>query len=83
MSLINTVMPKILLTLITAFSMMMAVGCTTTPKAVQESALTPSETVIPASSDNEQVCTTDCEEGEDGVNRYKYYLGILSVFLMG
>ncbi len=36
----------------------------------------------PLSQQADPACDADCRE-EDGTNRYQYYLGILSVFILG
>ncbi len=47
-------------------------GCTIAPKASSDAAAVKNLT---------SVCEDQCED--DDANRYQYYLGILSVFLMG
>ncbi len=47
-------------------------GCTIAPKTVSDAA---------AVQSLKSVCEDKCED--DDANRYQYYLGILSVFLMG
>jgi len=52
-------------------------GCTVAPKSVPDASVSESE---PTKVDAD--CGADCTD-DDGVGRYKYYLGILSVLLIG
>ena len=53
-------------------------GCTVTPKSGQASD-TNEGGAIKVDAD----CGADCKDDENGVGRYQYYLGILSVLLIG
>ena len=55
-------------------------GCTTSPKSVPDTSQNSDGGAIKADSDSE--CGTDCSD-EEGIGRYKYYLGVLSVLLTG
>lgn len=52
-------------------------GCTVAPKSAPDASLSESE-----APKVEADCGADCADDE-GVGRYKYYLGILSVLLIG
>ena len=53
-------------------------GCTTSPKSVPDTSQNSDGGAIKADSE----CGTDCSD-EEGIGRYKYYLGVLSVLLTG
>ena len=56
-------------------------GCTVAPKSVPDASATErNESGAPRTDAD---CGADCGEEEDGVGRYQYYLGILSVLLIG
>ena len=60
------------------------VGCTATPKSLSKAPMaTDPMAEAPMPQRPESGCDEpDCEEDEDG-SRYQYYLGILSVFILG
>ncbi len=73
----NRLLPRKLMAVSLVSALVYVGGCTVAPKSAPDASVSESE-----APKVDADCGADCADDE-GVGRYKYYLGILSVLLIG